>query len=815
MQNVKRALQWAAWMGLALVLVACGNGGKGIPPEEKRVVIGTAAHIKAKRESTHRLGKPLPFGVTHKRFKDGKLLADDAPHPYILSSGSLLVDPRKNALIQVAYHEDDKGTLSEAVPSRFIISDPSIVSAVGMHPSTNAALLTLTGKKGNSFITALDARGDAISKFMVLAAEPQKDVLVITDPSIHPILCAGITVRDYAQSCNADASTNFDLGSIGYKFNMDDFLNGTFVQKRILFDNASLEKLKALVGTASENFGKKAIYFENIDTLFVMNEGVTKVERQPLLSEFDRSKSPSDPSIQWYNGLDIHHVATQQEFNTYIDFGGRLTSSPLRDFGVTDILSHEIPPDKPAKAVLVGAVFDDGSRVSASASTIQNVVGASRSPIKSYVYKMRPVGNESNLTSEGMECRATVTAGNLVNFTITSLKSVAKLTIGGDFGWNDGHPNLEADLNPQIKSGGQVKFALDGSVKMSCEIEFYTMKTAEWGVPLFATVQLGIPIAFAVDINVSGAGDIVLALPGYDLGSPTDTSAPGKIGLKYNSNGGFKSDFQMQSTVAKDHLGIAEGTKLRNSSKGEVGMGFEVGPTASLELEAYVNVWLLRTTVRASIGEILVGFKADGAYEMDTTRKVSKMSPKGDAGFGAFMSFSPTITVKTSFFTWNFNLYDYEVNPWWWYKLPMKEGEEEHFEPEETNNKAIFVYCNANYPCASQNMGKAFDVDYVNSTEKLELESVVKVVPNFYTYGAYFYKYIFRDKVTGILKVNTIPMTEMDDGGLKVFKYGAVDILAEGVVTKIYQGGDSTCVYWFKGDEALKKSIDCMHWYDK
>ena len=58
-------------------------------------------------------------------------------------------------------------------------------------------------------------------------------------------------------------------------------------------------------------------------------------------------------------------------------------------------------------------------------------------------------------------------------------------------------------------------------------------------------------------------------------------------------------------------------------------------------------------------------------------------------------------------------------------------------------------------------------------------------------------------------------MNQADDGSLKLFKYGVVDILAEGVVTKIFNGGDSTCMYWFKGDESFKKYIDCLHWDDR
>nr|WP_315496622.1 hypothetical protein [uncultured Rhodoferax sp.] len=817
MQNVKRALHWAVWTGLAMVLVACGNGGKGIPPEEKHVIIGTAAHIKTKRESTHHLNKPLPFGVTHKRFKDGKQLADDSPHPYILSSGTVLLSARNNGLARVVFHEDNLGTISNAVPASFLVSDSSIVSSAAADPQhPNAVFLTLTGKKGNSYITGLDARGDAISKFMVLAAVPDSDVLVVSDPSIHPRLCSSRIEPSFSTVCDYNISTNFDLGDSGGGFSMDPFLkNGTSTPKYILFDDVSIEKLKNLNTNGFPAFTKKAIYFESIDTLFVMNEGVSKVDRMAMIGRNPldpADRDPANPSL-WFNALPIHHVATQEEFNTYIDFGGKLTSSPLRAFGVTDILTHEITPDNPAEAVLVGAIFVDGSRVSASEETIRYVAGAGRSPIESYVYKMHHVGENSNLKEGGLECRASATAGNLVKFAITSLKSVAKLTLDGDFNWNGGHPNLGVDLNPQINSGGQVKFFLDGRVKMDCEIELYAIKASEWGVPLFATVQFSIPVSFATGVSASGSADMVLVLPDYNLGSPTDTNKPGKVGINYTSNGGFKSDFQMQSTVAKNHLGVADGTKLRGSTTGKIGMGFEVGVNANLALRAMVNTWILRASVDATIGSILVGFKADGAYDIDTAKKTSKMSPKGDAGFGAFLEFSPTISVKTKFFTWSFNIYEYVVPPWWWYKLPIKEGEEEPFEPEETRDQAIFVYCDASYPCSGQR-SKTFKTGYTNSSEKLQLESV-KDIPGFDYYGQYFYQYVFRDKITGVLRLNTIPMNQADDWSLKVFKYGAVDILAEGVVTKVFNGGDQTCMYWFNGDEALKNYFDCLHWWDR
>lgn len=792
---------------LAALLAACGDKGKGVPPAEKKVVIGNAAQIKAKRLSTHHRAKPLPFGVTHQRFKDGKLLADDAPHPYIPLSGIVHIDPRKSKLLQITYQEDKLGTLSQEIPASFHISDESIVDEVKVRPGTNQPLVSLTGKKGNSYITALDTRGDAISKFMVLSAEPREDVLVVDDPDIRPTLCKGLSMGPYPLKCYMATATDFNMGHVGPMFSMDDYLKGgTSEKKFILFDDVSIEKLKALVGKAGDSINKRAIYIENIDTLFVMNEGIADIKKMGVISV-------DSQILEDRNALEIHYVATQEEFNTYIDFGGRLSASPLRDTGVTDILSHEITPDNPAEPVLVGAVFSDGSRVSASNENISRILGASRYPIESYIYRMLQRGEELDANPLGVECKVNITAGRLDKFAITSLKSLAKLTLSGDFAWNDGRPNLGVDLNPQVNSGGQVKFFLDGRAKLDCGIELYNMKASEWGVPLFATVQFSIPVSFATGVGINGSAEMVLALPAYKLGSPSDTDMPGKVGINYTPSGGFKPDFKMQSTVAKDHLGIAEGTKLRDSTTAVIGMGHEVGLSAELALRAEVNTWILRAFVDATIGNILVGFKADGAYDIDTKKKTSKMSPKGDAGFGAFLEFSPTISVKTKFFTWSFNIYEYEVPPWWWYKLPMREGKEESFEPAEARDYANFTYCNANYPCATQS-GKTYKVGYLNSSEKLEMDSIAEI-PNFNYYGEFFYQYVVRDKITGTIKVSTLPMSQADDGSLKVFKYGVVDILAEGVVTKIFDGGDSTCMYWFKGDESFKNYIDCLHWWDR
>jgi hypothetical protein len=792
---------------LAALLTACGNSGKGAPPAEKKVVIGNAAQIKEKRLSTHHRAKPLPVGVTHQRFKDGKLLADDAPHPYTLSSGMVHVDPRRNKSLQITYHEDKLGTLSNEIPASFHISDTSIVDEVKLRPGTNQPIVSLTGKKGNSYITALDARGDAISKFMVLSAEPQEDVLVVDDPSIHPILCLGITVSGYDGACDADNATDFDMGHIGYKFSIDEFLNGKSTEKKIMLDDQGLEKMKALAGAGSAGFNKRAIYFESIDTLVVMNEGFTKISRQPFLNEQDRGKSPLDPSIRWYNTLDIHHVATQQEFDAYIDYGGKLTSSPLRDYTQKNILTYEVTPDRPIEGQLTGVEFTDGSRVSTSSETLQFLLGTSRYSVSSYVYQLREQGQSGLRSTGGFECRVSMTAGKLYKFGFTSFKSIATLTLGGDFNWNSGRPSVGLSLNPQVNTGGQLKFGLDGTAKLTCEKELFEVKFAEEQIPGFGKVYMAIPVPLKLELAVNASGDVVLALPQYDLGSPSDPSKPGKAGINYSVGGGFQAESAMKSSMSNDHVVVVEGTRLNDSihndsAHGKIGLEQSLGVAPGLVMAAEVNLWLATGKVEASLGEVLLGWRMGGSYDIDTAKKTAKVKSEGEAGFGAFASFSPTISIHVGkFFDLSFNLFSLDIPPWWWYKLPVAEEREEAFVSAEARDKITIRECvYGSTPCSDQH-GMGAPTEYVNSSEKFTLTNPYdrEVGSTTFTYA-----YVYKDKDSGNLRVKEVPMTFPDGQGpgkkIVAFKYGVTNVLAEAVYVR---------------DDLTEKSCYMAAWGDK
>lgn len=795
-------------IGIAILLASCGDRGKGDPPELKRVVIGTSAHIKAKRDSTHGSGRALTKGVSHVSFKDGKPILADAPHPFIMSSGSVMVAAKKNGLVQVAYHEDGKGKLSDAVPSKLLISDTSIVSDVVIDPAhPNAALVTLSGKKGNSYITALDARGDAISKFMILSAEPAKDVLVVSDPDIHPMLCKGLGFSEQSLACYTATGTDFDLGHVGDQFNMDHYLkNGTTDKKFLAFDDASTKKLIALNDGNSDNFDKRAIYFEHIDTLVVMNDGSSKLADMRVVGSSAEGELPSR------NALSIKYIATQEEFNKYIDYGDKLSSSPLRDFNQQDVLSHVITPDQPAEAILVGVVLADNTELSVSADSLQRLESSSRYPVTTHIYRLRQKGDVE--LSSGLECRASVTAGKLLKFGLKSLKSVATVTLGGNFDWSGGRPHVGVDLNPQVNVGGMLNFGLDGRVAMTCGVELLEIKLAEWGIPVFGNVHVAMPLELKVELGVNGSGDLVLALPAYDLGSPDGTSRPGKVGIQYTPDGGFKTDFAMKSTLAKDRMGVAEGTKLKDKAVGEIGMDHEAGVAAGLNFRAKVKSWIFNAEVDASVAEILVGASTEGSYKIDTDQQVSKrVSSEGESGIGAFFSVSPTIQIKTTFFSLSFNLFEFKVKPLWFYRLPVSEEKEEIFEPIENEDSFKFVKCrDYSSPCIKQSEIIPFNVDYITSSQKFEI-SESRSMP--FDGAPYFtYKYVFKDKTTGNLIYKEIPMVQVDEDDYvhRAYKYGVTNVLAEAVISNIKQdqsGSPSHCYFWANGDELITKSFNC------
>lgn len=828
MQNVKRALHWAIWTGLAMVLVACGNGGKGIPPEQKRVVIGTADHIKTKRESTHRPSKPLPRGVTHQRLKNGIPIADDAPHPYILSSGSVLVGARNNGLVQVVYHEDATGKLADVVPSSFEISHPAIVSSATLDPlHANAVLLTLTGEKGNSYITALDARGDAISKFMVLSAEPQEDVLVVSDPDIHPILCSSRIEPRFNTVCDYNTSTNFDLGQSGIAFSMDAYLkDGTSAKKYVLFDDVSMEKLRALNVRGSSTFNKKAIYFEKIDTLVVMDEGGSKVDRMAVIGRNPADpadRDPNNPSL-WFNALAIHHVATQDEFNAYIDFGGKLSSSFLRDPDQIDQLVHEVSPGTSGKSQLMGIQLIDGSEHPASEDTLPYLRATVRLPIKSHIYGISQ--NNSLAKSEGIKCYIAAEFGLGPKFSLNSFKSTATVGFGGDFKWNGGRPDFAVQLKPAVDVGGQIAVQMTTGVGLVCAFELMEVKLAEIGIPIFGNAQILIPVEAKTKFGIdrTARGDAVLITPKFNLGKASNILEPGEVGFNYSVNGGMKPESSMQTLFSRKHVGLAEGTNIsapQTNSVNSIGIDHQAGITFGLTMRAKVKAWIFTTEIDANVLEAMVGFKTKAEYAINVEDGNYKSSAEeAKSGIGVFVEIHPSISVHNKFFHLSFSLFDFGGWDWYVIKFPYSESTEEKFELAEKRSSLTFSQCNsrregrASFTDCDTLVPHSDTRDYLYGSQQITFDYLpVFFDKTFISKDEFLYQYIYLDKGTGKPTKASIPAVIEDDGGklvVRIKKYGVVDILAESIrsmpvtVHPDKQDISPSCWIWFKGDEQYR-----------
>ena len=815
---------------LLLLLIACGDRGKGDPPEQKRVVIGSAAQIQTQRARTHLIKQALPAGVTHKRFKAGVEIKEDAPQPFILSSGNVFLRAKENGLAQVAFHEDLRGRVSAVTPHSFHVSDTAIVSRAVADPThPNAVLVTLTGKKGNSYITSLDSQGNAISKFMVLSAEPQKDVLVITDPEINPILCSTKSEPRFGTACDYLTSTDFNLGHSGAGFSMDAFLKvgGTPSKKYILFDAKSIERLTVLNNDKADLFNKRAIYFENIDTLFVMEDGVTKLERMALIGKDPTNPAdldPYNPSL-WFSGLSIHHVATQEEFNGYVDFGGNLSSSPLRDFEQVDELVHEITPGRAMKPRLVGVQYSDGSEQKVSLESVVYLTNAVRLPVVKHIFEIKLKGDDH----QGVRCYVGASFGLEPKISLNSFKSTATVGIGGDFKWNGGKAAFGVHLKPAVDVGGQIAVQMTKGISFECSFPIREFPVAEIGIPIFGNAQIIIPIEAKTKFGLGSTarGNAVLVTPKFNLGKAGNYLEPGETGFSYAVGGGVHPDYSMQATLSRSHLGLAEGTNLSGShANGSNTFNFthQAGVSAGLEMRAKVKTWIFSAEVEANLLEAMIGFKTDAEYDIDTATD-SYLSTVQDAksGIGLFLESHPSVSVKTRFFSFSFNLFDLGGQDIFFLPMKYAEAKREKFEPADHLSQMALLNCSSAVEarffltdCSSQ-MPHSNTRDFTYSSQQISF-GLYPLLPGqtWISKDEYLYQYIYLDKGTGKPVKVSIPAVldgEGQDTTVKINKYGVTDILAESIrhapTTRSPDGRESgsNCWLWFKGDERYQQTL--------
>jgi LysM repeat protein len=291
------------------------------------------------------------------------------------------------------------------------------------------------------------------------------------------------------------------------------------------------------------------------------------------------------------------------------------------------------------------------------------------------------------------------------------------------------------------------------------------------------------------------------------ISDPSNLSAPGKAGLRYASGSGFKSDFNMKATLAKDELGIAEGTKLKDSVAGSVGLSYKAGLGAELTLRAAVKTWLFKAEVDATVVDALVGVGMFGEYRIDTAKQTSqRVASKGDAGIGIFGNFRPSIQVKTRWFNLSFNLFSVgDIPPLWLHLFPNSPGSERKFEPAETEGALRFRDCLlGEISCDDSPLTNLSALPYVNSSQQFVMTRPTEQA--MWQGYKYSYRYAVRDKDSDRVVVTRIRLEELGDTlanlQLRALKYGATNVLWESVTSDTFreEGGRQYCLYWSNGD---------------
>ncbi len=557
----------------------------------------------------------------------------------------------------------------------------------------------------------------------------------------------------------------------------------------IFFEDNVADKIQEL-----DVASKRAIYFETIDALFIIQPGRGNQIRSFIYSG-------DNPVLQDRGtALYIERVATQKEFSDYIDYGGVLTSSPLRNPAQTDVADYEIKPGKPAVGELTDIVLHDGTRHSGTEATLLAAVNGDRSKIKQHIYTMRQAG-QLGIGLDDLRCAITGDTTRVTpSIKFTSFQTRTSAQLEGDFSWNGGAPNILLDLSPFVKIGGQMEVTTGGRAGIECRIQLLDVPLSEWGVPILGQIKLSVPVFIAAGFEVTASGKVILSTPKFLVSDQTNFDSPGKVGVSYTPSGGFKSDFGMKTSTAKNRLGIVQGTNAASSDSSNltaqgqvtVGMGMSAGAEMTLRLAAQVKLWLAKLEINAEAGNVFLGFKVKGQYVIDYDKNTSrKTRSDGDAGIGVFFQVSPSINVDTPFFRVSYNLFSLDPLPIWIYKFPFNNDDEkeEPLEPAETRFGMDFFECQLNpntrdtcEPIHSSALPPiTINKDTViYSSETISFDS--SAVRTTSTAG-FKYFYAYRDKPTDQLLKFQLPVTIDSDGTATVNKTGITDIVYEYIIS--------------------------------
>ncbi len=580
-------------------------------------------------------------GSLRRKKRSGLLGAAPAVQPFIPSSLTFVVDPARNSALSVTLVRGS-GSVDDAVAS-VASSDPSVGSATLQDGTLG---IQLTGKKGNTYITTYDAHGNATEKFMLLSASPRAGTLILDDESTRP---AQLTTADGRVATDFQTS---DADALG-----DMTATGGFLSE------AHQGSIMSAISTA-----RRASGFEDVNALYF--------PEQDVLVRLTGSSRHGSGQLTDRGVALTATLVTQGDFEQYVDFGGNLSASPLRDSQGVESGTVDMGHSGFSAVPTVNAVvLKDGRRLSGDGSGLQGV----NAGIDYYdvTYERAPnvtglLGDEEEEDIGPMHCTATAK----VNVSWNSLISI-ETKLDATSSWNHGSPSVELKFEPHVRVGGQV--SVGGKATLGCELKMFSVPLAEWGVPLLGQVKLQVPVKMIATLNVTGSAGIIT--PRLEIGSVADPTKPGAVGFSYTSSGGYHGINDIGVRAVGDHL---KATKVDGvDPKYDLAVGYRTGISAGLELEASVKTWLFNAKVSASIADIMFGSQMHGDFTFDGNGG-STSSTDEKTGLGLFTELQPTIHVDFKFFHASFRLFKVEI-PTLWISHTPKHTTEEKVEEEVQN----------------------------------------------------------------------------------------------------------------------------------
>jgi hypothetical protein len=670
----KSGLQASAVVALS-ALVGCIGGGEGLSNADvvHPLMIDNEATIAARRVS---YGKPILNTVI-----ELKKTLKAAPNGIALGSQMVFNEAQTPKTFAMRPQSKSNGALySDSLT--YTSTDSSIVSA-------NGGVLQATGKLGNAYITASNASGQPVERFMFLTAAPKQRVLTInsiTQPELNDAF-VGVTAAGQPQCNRGGTSCSYPYGTIKPYFStsgdgiffsdptVTDLLadDTSGFERVIIFKNdATALKFRRMVSDSDFPDAQTkydAVYFSDYK-LLMKARPLGGYRGSPTNSFAANRNIPGGAS-----GVSVGGLVSQKDFDNYYDYGNQLVTSRIPNSRDLNSLSISLPGQLKPKA-LSAVRYADGSSLGASAF---RTMGLSAKKPVSYEYEyeyVTPAGAQIRTQEDSDDDDGSVTEYiprcsfdvEGITPTFTGLGGELQLNFDGAFKWTDSGVDFNLEVNP-LGFMGYTELDLEGEGKVKWECKMFLVKIPfeEVTLPVLGQVDLSVPVYASIRGEIaqnSGGPGAKVAGPFLAVGSQTDANKQGRIavGLKdgsfYGPGFGAGNNYDLGlyfNLIPQLMRGTPAGAVVEKSSF--------VGPSFELEAEGEVE-WRGRKLFDFTITALdaALGIRTVSTDTVDASgAKADSRQRSNNISFLATVD--AQVSIKVFWFTKSIELFSVEVPP--------------------------------------------------------------------------------------------------------------------------------------------------------